>query len=96
MSMGDQKDQDNLRCIVGALFFGVPSKGMDTNSLIPMAGDQPNRPLLDSISTGSSLLQKQSQKFEERFPFRDSSIISFHELRLSPTAVHVRLLFYRG
>ncbi|KEY71758.1 hypothetical protein S7711_02982 [Stachybotrys chartarum IBT 7711] len=88
MSMGDQKDQDNVRCIVGALFFGVPSKGMDTQSLIPMAGDQPNRPLLDSISTGSSLLQTQSQRFEKGFPFTDSSIISFHETKLSPTAVY--------
>ncbi|KAH7308576.1 hypothetical protein B0I35DRAFT_442232 [Stachybotrys elegans] len=88
MSMGDQKDKDDLKSIVGALFFGVPNKGMDIVSLIPMAGEQPNRPLLDSISIGSSLLQTQIEQFETVFPFRDSSIISIHETMLSPTAIH--------
>lgn len=93
MSMGDEKDKDDLKSIVGALFFGVPNKGMDITSLIPMAGEQPNRPLLESICKGSSLLQTQSEQFETAFPFRDSSIISLHETMLSPTAVRVSLMW---
>ncbi|KAL2211269.1 hypothetical protein CC79DRAFT_194278 [Sarocladium strictum] len=88
MSMGDEKDKGDLKSIVGALFFGVPNKGMDITSLIPMAGEQPNRPLLESICKGSSLLQTQSEQFEMAFPFRDSSIISLYETMLSPTAVY--------
>jgi hypothetical protein len=93
MSMGDEKDKGDLKSIVGALFFGVPNKGMDITSLIPMAGEQPNRPLLESICKGSSLLQTQSEQFEIAFPFRDSSIISLYETMLSPTAVYVSLMW---
>lgn len=94
MSIDDQEDQNDhndRKSIVGALFFGVPNKGMDISSLIPMAGEQPNRPLLDSISIGSDLLQTQNQQFEKVFPYRDSGIISLYETMESPTAVHASL-----
>lgn len=42
---------DQLAHIVGAVFFEVPNDGMSIESLIPMVGDQPNRFLLESISS---------------------------------------------
>jgi protein SERAC1 len=94
MANGSSSDQMNLEAIYGILFFGVPSQGMNIESLIAMVGDQPNRYLLESLGKESDLLQEQRLHFPEAFPFRDSEIICFYETMKSPTAHYVGLPFH--
>jgi protein SERAC1 len=89
MSEGDELDKANLKATYGALFFGVPSQGMDISSLVPMVGDQPNRYFLESLGKESDILQDQRIKFPKAFDFTDSEIISFFETQKSPTAKRV-------
>jgi hypothetical protein len=92
MREGDDLDKANLKATYGALFFGVPSQGMDISSLLPMVGDQPNRYFLESLNRDSEILQEQRTKFPEAFNFRDSEVISFFETQASPTAERVSWL----
>ena len=64
---------------------------MDIRSLIPMAGDRPNRFLLESIGSHSSqVLSTQQREFTQALGGQgDSEIISFYETLMSPTAVKV-------
>ncbi|KAI6786016.1 uncharacterized protein J7T54_006355 [Emericellopsis cladophorae] len=89
MSRGNERDRHVLNCIAGVVFFGVPNKGMNITSLIPMVGHQPNRPLLDSISSDSELLGEQSVAFQHAVSrmTRGLPIFSIYEMVLSPTAV---------
>lgn len=75
----------------GIAFFGVPHDGMDIRSLIPMAGDGPNRFLLESIGSNSSqILSIQQREFSQALGGQgESEIVSFYETRLSPTASKV-------
>ncbi len=55
---------DQIRRIIGALFFGVPNNGMDIASLIPMVNGQPNRFLLESLNMiNSQVLRLQARSF---------------------------------
>jgi protein SERAC1 len=89
MREGDDLDKANLKATYGALFFGVPSRGMDISSLVPMVGNQPNRQFLDSLDKESAILQEQRARFPGVFDFKDSEIISFFETQKSPTAKRV-------
>lgn len=82
-------DQCNFKSTRGALFFGVPNRGMDNSSLISMMETQPNRDFLDSLNINSPFLKQQAEIFPAVFNFRDSIIFSFHETRVSPKATMV-------
>ncbi|KAJ4856987.1 hypothetical protein T069G_07884 [Trichoderma breve] len=87
-SMNDV-DQRLRSAIYGIAFFGVPHDGMDIRSLIPMAGDGPNRFLLESIGfNNSQILNIQQREFSDALGVNhEFEIISFYETRLSPTAL---------
>jgi hypothetical protein len=89
MYEGNAIDKANLNSTYGALFFGVPSQGMDISSLIPMVKGQPNRHFLESLGRESDLLRKQNRAFPKAFPFKDSQICCFYETLGSPTAIEV-------
>ncbi|KAH9204746.1 hypothetical protein DL95DRAFT_376793 [Leptodontidium sp. 2 PMI_412] len=89
LNQGDEVDKSNLKATRGALFFGVPSLGMDIASFIPRTNPQTNRTLVDSIGTDSQFLPLLAQQFLIAFDFRDSIIFSFYETRLSPTAIKI-------
>ncbi len=74
---------------MGILFFGVPNRGMDIESLQSIVGDRPNRYLLESVSPQSDLLLQQNGQFGSIFHFEDSPVISIFETKSSPTAVKV-------
>ena len=81
---------DQIKRIFGALFFGVPNNGMDIGSLIPMVNDQPNRLLLESLSTiNSQVLRLQERSFATFLDRTALDIFCFYETRLSPTAAKV-------
>ncbi|KAK0751417.1 hypothetical protein B0T18DRAFT_387548 [Schizothecium vesticola] len=73
LSKGDDDDVANLKATIGALFFGVPNRGMDNSALLAILGSQPNQELLRSLSVNSPFLKRQSQDFPSIFSFRDST-----------------------
>jgi hypothetical protein len=72
----------------GALFFGVPSRGMEIDELRAMIRGQPNELLLESLRYGSQTLRDLSGDFRRDFP-QFPRIVSFYELEesFSPTKV---------
>ncbi|KAI6777588.1 uncharacterized protein J7T54_005374, partial [Emericellopsis cladophorae] len=72
----------------GIVFFGVPHVGMDIKSLIAMAGDGPNRFLVESIGDHSSqVLSAQQRAFNTALGGEGSSeVFCFYETLKSPTA----------
>jgi len=85
-----QSELDQVKRIVGALFFGVPNDGMDIASLIPMVNDQPNRFLLESLNAiNSEVLRLQGRSFAKFLEQTALNIFCFYETRLSPTAAQV-------
>ncbi len=81
----DEKDMTNAKVTRGILFFGVPSQGMEIDSLREMVAGQANEPFLQSLRQDSDTLRNQSRQFCELFPFESCEIISFFETELSPT-----------
>ena len=61
--VAEEEDEKLLRAIYGIVFFGVPHRGMDIASLIPMVGDGPNLPLIKSIGESSPALEKLQKDF---------------------------------
>ena len=77
----DSTHKLNLNSIYGALFFGVPNKGMDVEDLEAMIGDKASRydlSLLDK-EVGHRNRDRQHQEFCNAFSFKDSVIIQFFE-----------------
>lgn len=93
MAESDEIDEANLKSVYGILFFGVPNQGMAIETLLPMAGQNPSRNLLDTLRKGSEVLRHQQEQFPLAFSFPDSVIVSFYETLESPTAVKVVLGF---
>ena len=88
----DEEDQQNLKATYGALFLGVPSRGMNIDSLRPMVSGQPNETFLINLGRDSELLMMKSERFCKAFKFEDSKVLSFYETEQSPTAILVRFL----
>jgi hypothetical protein len=89
----DADDKANFDSIYGALFFGVPSQGMDTAALAAMVGDRPQRyelSLLDQ-EVGHRLRSRQHDEFCKAFDFKDSKIIQFFETKKTATVKEVSL-----
>lgn len=89
LGRGNEQDKKQMESVVGLLFFGVPNRGMDIESLRAIVGDQQNRYLLESLGQYSELLLQQDAQFGSTFHFKDSRIISFFETKSSPTAIKV-------
>ena len=90
-SSDDEGDRLNFRQTYGALFFGVPSQGMDVEALATMIENMPARYTLNLLDQqlGHRLRNRQHQDFCKAFDFKDSRIIQFFELRKSPTVIQV-------
>ena len=85
-------DRLNLNATGGALFYGVPNRRMDNSALLSIIGSQPNREFLESMSTGSRELDKQSQMFSAISVLADSIVFCFYETCVSGTAQMVNFL----
>ena len=84
-------DTDRWNCLLtyGALFFGVPSHGMNVEAIRKMVQDLPARyisALLDQ-QDGFRLRQRQHQAFCEAFDYKYSRIVQFFELKKSPVVI---------
>jgi hypothetical protein len=82
----NERHHSLLGSIHGALFFGVPSRGMDIESLLPMVRDQPNEVLLHTLGPKSRTLRDQSRNFRKIFNNQRPEIIYFYECKMSLTA----------
>ena len=87
----DPDDRLNFRSTYGALFFGVPSQGMDVGALAAMIGDSPHRYTLNVLDhrLGHRLKDRQHEEFCKAFDYVDSKITQFFELKESPTVRQV-------
>lgn len=87
----DEGDRLNFWHTYGALFFGVPSQGMDVQALATMIENLPSRYTLNLLDQqlGHRLRNRQHQEFCKVFDFKDSRIVQFFELRKSPTVIQV-------
>ncbi|OTB15867.1 hypothetical protein K445DRAFT_11496 [Daldinia sp. EC12] len=84
-----QKSISNL--IAGAIFFGVPSRGMDINDVFRMLGDQPNKDaLVSEISAKSDYLSRLEKKFAGASLLRQIKMYWAYETKLTPTITSVR------
>ncbi|KAE8440868.1 hypothetical protein EG329_006366 [Mollisiaceae sp. DMI_Dod_QoI] len=85
----DSNDELNLMSVYGALFFGVPSQGMDTEALAAMVGDKPQQYDLSLLNNqvGHRLRSRQHDDFCKAFDFEDSKIIQFFETRKTSTII---------
>jgi hypothetical protein len=80
-----------LHAVHGIIFFGVPQRGMDVESLKNMARNGPNLPLLQSISRTSSYMEKKHSEFYIVKKVIKPTMFAFYETGLSPTAKQVRV-----
>jgi hypothetical protein len=87
----DLDDRLNFRSTYGALFFGVPSQGMDVDALAAMIGNLPQRFTLNLLDQqlGHRLRARHHNEFCEAFDYTDSKITYFFELQKSPTVCQV-------
>ena len=87
----NEDDLSNFRCTYGALFFGVPSQGMNVDAMAAMVQGLPAQYNLNlsNEQMGFRLRKRQHQEFCEAFSFRDSRIVQFLEQRKTPTMVLV-------
>lgn len=63
----------------GLLFFGVPNRGMETETIQTIVKDQPNADLIRALNPGSRFLSELRRQFDECFTWKDSEIISWYE-----------------
>ncbi len=88
----DEQDRLTLLSTFGALFFGVPSQGMDINHLVAMVENLPARYTVNLLDreVGMRLRKRQHDDFCWAFPFPDCKIIQFFETRKTKTNSGVR------
>ncbi|RDW58735.1 hypothetical protein BP6252_13211 [Coleophoma cylindrospora] len=86
-------DQLNLQCIYGALFFGVPSRGLLAEDIREMVQDGPQRYILSLLDKGFGFRykEKQHREFCKAFPYKTSKIIQFFETRQSPSLIQNKI-----
>ena len=89
----DQGDRLNFLSTYGALFFGVPSQGMNVEALASMVPKMPARYTLNLLDQqlGFALREKLHTEFCKTFNYSDSKIVQFYELEKSPTVIQVRV-----
>ncbi|VUC33473.1 unnamed protein product [Clonostachys rosea] len=83
---GNAIDTSTREATIGLLLFGVPSRGMNINALLEIAGEQPNAEFISSLGIGSPILEEQAKAFPELCKSTKMHTYSFYETRLSNTA----------
>ena len=72
---GDKSHHDLLESIYGAIFFGVPSQGMEIAHILPLVAGQANEYLLRSLGKESQILRDQCRDFPKAFDFKDNILL---------------------
>ena len=59
------RDRRMLRHVAGAILFGVPSRGMETQALMTIVRGQANEAIVRDLSVGSGYLQSLDDRFSD-------------------------------
>jgi len=73
------------RHVAGAVLFGVPSRGMETQALMAMVSGQPNMGLVRGLATSSGYLESLDDRFFDVARRGRMELFWAYETRLSPT-----------
>lgn len=87
MAGSGERERFMLELIKGAIFFGVPSKGMVTSHLRAMVKQQPNQVLVNDLSEGSPYLRELENQFWGIGYQRNMKFFWAYETKESPTVV---------
>lgn len=79
------RERQMMRHVVGAVFLGVPSRGMETQALMTIASGQPNEGLVRDLTTGSDYLQYLDDRFFEVARRGRMELFWGYETKTSPT-----------
>lgn len=82
---GDHQEREILAIIKGAVFFGVPSQGMNMGDVFEMIGDQPNVDLVNGLSTQSDLLPRLDEQFGNISDLQRLQYFWAFETKVTPT-----------
>lgn len=75
-----------LERLIGLMFFGTPSQGMDIETLLPMVDGQSNELFIRTLGLSSSALRNQMDEFRRIFEGMNFSAYWYYETRKSRTA----------
>jgi len=79
------REHQIIHHVVGAILFGAPSRGMETQALMSMVSGQPNRGLVDDLTVSSDYLQRLDDCFFEVARRGRMELFWGYETRTSPT-----------
>jgi len=79
------RERDIIHHVAGAVFFGSPSRGMDTQALMTMVEGQPTAALVRDLATTSDYLQELDDRFFEVARRGRMEIFWAYETKTSPT-----------
>ncbi|KAH6989107.1 hypothetical protein BKA56DRAFT_611392 [Ilyonectria sp. MPI-CAGE-AT-0026] len=78
-------EQVLLNYVRGGVFFGVPSKGMETDALRAMVDGEPTEQLLDDLSIESTYLNKLDDDFKSIASGEKMKLFWAYETKTTPT-----------
>lgn len=85
-----QRETSIANIIKGAVFFGVPSRGMPMTDVFTMLGDQPNRDaLVREVSIKSEYLSKLEKQFTGASFVRTIKLFWAYETKTTGTVTHL-------
>jgi surfactin synthase thioesterase subunit len=91
------REHQKMRHVAGAVFFGVPSRGMETQALMTMVSGQPNGGLVRDLTTASDYLGRLDDRFFEVVRRGTLELFWAYETKTTPTvAVSMELCRLRS
>ncbi|KAL7937859.1 hypothetical protein V8C35DRAFT_290115 [Trichoderma chlorosporum] len=86
VSMAESGEKENfvLSSTKGAIFFGVPSRGMHVSHFLGMVGSQPNQSLIKDLSHDSKYLANLDKRFDGISVIRQMKLFWAYETKTSP------------
>jgi hypothetical protein len=82
---GSQDDIAVFMSCYAIVFFGVPNRGLNIESLTSMVKGQPNEELLRNLDPSSPFLGLLHKMFYDCFALDGSQIVCFYETKKTPT-----------
>ena len=90
------RERQMLRRVAGAILFGVPSRGMETQALMTVVRGQANEAIVRDLTAGSDYLQSLDDRFSDVASQGRMKLFWAYETRTSPTVAVSRLLSTEG
>ncbi len=88
------RERQVLRRVAGAIMFGVPSRGMETQALMTVVRGQVNEVIVRDLTGGSGYLQSLDDRFSDVASRGRMKLFWAFETKTSPTVAVSRLPIY--